>query len=299
MKKIISIILISTLFLFMLSACGKPDKPNVIDFMNDNEETISEYVGEEVVLYGYFALNAMTDNKAYLSSLPYTAIMNDQDEYDKTTYIPITIENTGVMPVFFKETPEYTTAPVKITGVLKKVSTYDDVAYVSYTYAITEAVCTNIESYSLGAGFKEFVTFTKKGYPDVVYQNLLNLELFAYGYTEEFPEEENYKDVISDFENKKLSTLEEAYLNHLEATHLLYETYGEKYSKKEKIDNKILLEETSKIVEEYIDTISKFAAFNIIKDDGNGFDKLEPVFALVEEGDLPTGITAVTEPTEK
>lgn len=291
-KKITALILIVILCLGVLTACGdSSNKPIVIDFVNHTEKDLENYIGKEVVLYGYFTLNATTDNKAYISSLPYTAVINDQSDYDDTTYIPLIIEETGILPVFFNETPEYTTTPIKINGILKKVNTYDDVAYVSYNYAITEATYNQIESYSLGAGFKEFVTFTKQGYPDVVYQNLLNLELFAYGYNEEFPKEKNYEEVMADFKDKKLSTMEESYIGFLEETHMLYETYGKKYSNKEEIDKTVLLEETSEIVENYIDTVCKFAAFTVIQDNGNGFDKLEPIFTLVEEENLPTGVT--------
>ena len=294
-RKITALILIVILCLGVLTACDDTtDKPVVIDFVNHTEKDLENYIGKEVVLYGYFTLNATVDNKAYISSLPYTAVINDQSDYSETTYMPLVIEETGILPVFFNETPEYITTPIKINGILKKVNTYDDVAYVSYNYAITEATYNQIEAYSLGAGFKEFVTFAKKGYPDVVYQNLLNLELFGYGYNKEFPKEENYQEVVTDFKDKKLSKMEESYLSFLEETHLLYETYGEKYSNKEEIDKKVLLEETSEIVENYIDTICKFAAFTVIQDNGNGFDKLEPMFALVEEENIPKGATEVS-----
>ena len=293
-KKIVSILLIVILCFGILTACGKnEDKPIVIDFTSHTEESLGKYVGKEVVLYGYFTLNASVDNKAYISSLPYTAVINDQGQYDKTTYAPITIDETGILPVFFNDTPEYSTAPVKITGILKKVDTYDDIACVSYTYAITEAKYSAIESYSLGAGFKEFVTFARQGYPDVIYQNLLNLELFAYGYNEEFPVEQNYDDVKSDFENKNLTVMEQAYLSYLEEVHLLYKTYQEKYSEKQEIDKETLLQETSEIVENYIGAISKFAAFRVIQDNGNGFDVLEPIFVLLEE-DSSTSPTSAT-----
>lgn len=280
MRKIIATIFITLLCVGMLTACNKTDDgPVVLDFVNYTDDDLSEYAGKEVVLYGYFTLNATVDNKAYISSLPYTAILNDQSNYEEITYEPISMQKTGAIPVFFNTTPEYTTTPVKITGTLKKVDTYDDVAYVSYVYAITDAEYSFVESYSLGSGFKEFVTFTKAGYPDVIYQNLLKLEMFACGIEDKFPEEQNYDDIKADLKDTKSTALKDEYLKHLEKTHELYE----KYSKEKEIDKDVLLEETSKLVADYIGTIDKFAAFRVIKDNGDGFDKLEAIFTAVKD----------------
>ena len=133
-KKIIAIIATIAIMITMfacLTGCNKEDEqgPVTLDFRTHKESDLEKYVNKEVIMYGYFTLNSSVDNLAYIGIVPYTAIYNDQSQYKELTYIGIGIEQL-TMPVYFTQTPVYTSAIVKVTGTLRKVNTYDDRNYV-------------------------------------------------------------------------------------------------------------------------------------------------------------------------
>jgi hypothetical protein len=237
---------------------------------------------------------------AYVTSVPFTVLMNQQEQGATPEFFDIKLEN-GAIPVYFDKEPEYTTAPVKITGKLTKVKTYDDVNYISYEYAITEASYSNIESYKLGIGFKEFVAFARMGYLDVAYQNILQLEMFSYDYLKDFPEEKEYASIMSDMQEAPDFIMYEEYVEIIEQIHATYELYKEQLSTKGSIDKADVMFDANALVKRLIEFVDKYASFKLVNDKEAGYYKLESANVVfvddTEQSTEPTESTN-TEATE-
>ena len=261
--KIIALTLALVMCIGLFSGCSSSG-PVLLDFENFSDSRLEKIKGKEVVLYGYFSLNSAPDNMAYLTALPFTALINDQSDADVPEFFPISLSQ-GAIAVYFNSAPSYTTAPVKITGTLTKVDTYDESNYVSFGYAITNATCSSIEAYSLGVGLKEFATFAKVGYPDVAYQNILQLELYAYGYVNDFPEEENYNEIIKDLEGLENFEMYSDYLDIFNRIHGVYEHYKEKLSTNGSIERADILYDSNILITDLIEFMDKYGAFTVTK----------------------------------
>jgi hypothetical protein len=262
--KIIAIILTIVMCIGLLSGCNSNSGPILLDFENYSNTALEKVKGKEVVLYGYFSLNSASDNMAYVTALPFTALINDQSEAETPEFFTVSLSQ-GAMPVYFTSEPEYTTAPVKITGTLTKVNTYDESNYISFEYAITNATASMIESYSLGVGLKEFATFAKMGYPDVAYQNILQLELYAYDYLDNFPEEESYNEIVKDLEGLTSFEMYADYLKIFKEIHNVYEHYKTQLSEKGEVTKANIQSDANILVKDLIAFMDKYGAFTVTK----------------------------------
>ena len=271
--KIIAMVLALTLCIGLLSGCNSNKGPVVLDFENYTNNTLEKIKGREVILYGYYSLNSASDNMAYLTALPFTALINDQSSAEVPEFFTVSLSQ-GAMPVYFTSEPTYTSAPVKITGTLTKVNTYDEANYISFEYAITNATASSIESYSLGVGLKEFVTFAKIGYPDVAYQNILQLELYSYDYLDNFPEEENYEEIKKDLSSVSNLQMYKEYLELFEEIHSTYEYYKEQLSTKGSVVKADVQLDANILVKKLIAFMDKYGAFNVVEDK-EGYYRLE------------------------
>ena len=283
----------------ILAGCNKNKGPNVIDFDNYTNDMLGKLAGEEVILYGYFALNSTVNNMTYMTSLPFTALINSQEDANSPKFYDVKLSD-GAMPVYFKAEPEYTTAPVKVTGKLTKVKTYDDVNYISYEYAITDATYSTIEGYALGVGFKEFVSFARMGYPDVLYQNILQLELCSYDLLDNFPEEEEYENIMKDMAGAPNQPMYQEYIELVESVHMTFEYYKKQLSTTGSIAKEDVMLDANTLVKALIEYMDKYASFKVVYDKEAGYSKLESVNAYVSDGttsNTPPTITTTPETT--
>ena len=285
--KIISVLLVLVMSIGILAGCNNKKGDNVIDFDNYTNDMLSKIAGEEVILYGYFALNSSIDNMTYMTSLPFTALINNQEDASNPQFYDVKLSD-GAMPVYFKSEPEYTTAPVKVTGKLTRVKTYDNVNYISYEYAITDATYSPIEGYTLGVGFKEFVSFAKMGYPDVVYQNILQLELFSYDLLDNFPEEEEYENIMKDMSNAPNQPMYQEYIELVESVHMTFEYYKTQLSTTGSIAKEDVMMDANTLVKALIEYMDKYASFKVVYDKDAGYYKLESVNAYISDGTTST-----------
>lgn len=255
MKKIVSIILSCLLIVSIASALTscKKDKPTTLDFYNFEENDLNKLANKDVVLYGYFLLNPCFQKTAYIAEIPLRAINNDQSQYEDTTYQKIEMKENGVIAVSFKETPSYTSRPLKITGKLKK-GNFKDAYYFTYDYIIADATCEEISSYEIPEKVSSYDTLASKGYIDTIYQGFLNLQLFANDYEgQKFPGFENGKEVLTELSELKTDEVKENFYEIFKELYEIYDTYGEAFQ------NSTI--DYVKMSEEVTELYSKFDAF--------------------------------------
>ena len=294
-KRLLAILMVAIMGICLLSGCNANKPTGVLDFENYSNEALSKLQGEEVTLYGYFALNSAVDNMTYMTRLPFTALINNQTE-EVPQFFDVKLSD-GAMPVYFKEEPEYTTAPVKVTGKLTRVKTYDEMNFISFEYAITDATYSPVEGYALGVGFKEFVTFAKMGYPDVAYQNILQLELFSYDYLDNFPEEKEYENIMKDMERAPDQAMYNEYVDLIEDIHLTFEHYKKQLSEKGSVSKADVMADANTLVKALIEFMDKYASFNLVYDKEAGYYKLESANVVYVPNDGTTTKPTTSEPT--
>lgn len=286
-KKIIAIILaviiVVSICVIALLNTPKNKGPNILDFDNYTDEDLSTLVNEEVTIFGYFTLNNTQDNMAYISPLLFTAVsgnlsLADIDNSSTTKsqdYTSISLQTTKIMPIYFKETPEYTSAPIEVKGTLKKVDASDIVNNVKFNYAIIDATYNIVPAYNVDASIQEFYAYAKAGYLDVLYQNILNLEVFSLGYSDTFPEILNYEDVKNDFKNVSVeNALVQEYLNILENVNSMYIKYGKEYEKNKSVDTNTMAKESEETMESLLTFVDKYGLFYVNFDTENNTYKL-------------------------
>ena len=280
MKKIIALLLCVVCVMSILSGCGRTSS-NVLDFDNFSNSDLKKKIGQEVTIYGYFTLNSTVKNMVYVANLPFSAVYNEQTDNEKPNeYTELSLKDDKVITVFFKTTPEYTSTLLKITGIIKKVDYLDTSTRVKSIYGITDATYSPADYYAMDEDISYFAKFAQNGYGDIVYQNILNMQMFASKITEEFPEELKYAEIAEDL--SKVSKYDMALLKEYKAifnsVHEIHENYQKQYDEnKASLDYDKMNEDIHKVLDTFFDMIEYYASFKIIPDSGNGFDKIEAV----------------------
>lgn len=205
-KKILTICLCLCV-VFSVAGCSK--EPTTLNFHNFNDKDLFRLINDEVIIYGYFLLNPVKNNVAYIAEIPYKAISNQQTDTN-TQYAKINLKETGVMAVSFKETPKYTSLPLKITGKIE-AGPFTDAYYFKYDYRIKDAVYEVVDFSYLDADLQHYYKIAERGYLDTLYSYFLDLEVFVSEYDKEneFPTMEKYNEIIKELEEKTRNNLEE------------------------------------------------------------------------------------------
>ena len=248
-KKLFAVLLVICM-VFSLSACS--NKTTTLDFYNYSESDLFKLIGKKVEIYGYFLLNPASNNVAYVAEMPYRAIDNQQTS-GNVSYAAINMQKNGVIAVHFKETPEYTSMPIKITGTIE-AGPFTDSYYFTYNYRIKNATYEVVDFSYLDATLQMYYNIAKPGYTDAIYSGILQLEILLSD-TEnvtKFPKLEHYEDIKKELEAKTRNTMEEEYLAMLNDLNKIYTTHEEKFNNKQ-----FKAEDLSKDVEEF------FSDFNV------------------------------------
>lgn len=228
MKKVIVCLLMCCILMTLFTGCAEK-APTTIDFYNYTDVDLFKLTNQKVTIYGYFLLNPVQNNTAYISNMPYIMLSNPQQSGSTTIdYAKIGVYENGVISVHFKETPKYTSKPIKITGTLEAGPFYD-AYYFSYNYRIKNAVIEEIDIAYMEPSLQIFSKMAEQGYYDVIYQRILDLEIFITEAKKEFPKFEEYEKIKKDFEGKTPNVLETEYLELLKELNDVYEKYSKLY----------------------------------------------------------------------
>ncbi len=229
LKKLFAVLLVICM-VFSISACS--NKTTTLDFYNYDNSDLFRLINQKVEIYGYLLLNPSQNNVAYVAELPYRAISNDQVS-GNVSYAEIDMKTNGVVAVHFKETPKYTSMPIKITGTLE-AGPFTDAYYFKYDYRIKNATYEVVDFSYLDATLQGYYNLAKQGYMDVVYGGVLDIEIFITDTNAtKFPELKDYENVVKELNAKTRTTMEEEYLTMLNKLNTIYTTHKELYDKGE------------------------------------------------------------------
>ena len=261
-KKIFSVFL-CFLLVFVLCSCGNtPNEPITIDFYHFDDDALSEIENKNVVIYGYFLLNPVKNNIAYICESPLQGITNDQSQYEEgTTYAKISVSTNGVIAVSFKETPEYTSKPVCIKGKLIKGKFTDDY-YFEYNFMIIDATVEEVEPYRLPPTAQMYCSLVDRDIINALYISFLQIQYFASSPEDfdEFPSQA-LKEIISDLEEQdSRNELEEDILKVTKNLDEIYDKYNSLYP--DKIDYSKLYSETTTLYSSFLTSLKTFAGIS-------------------------------------
>lgn len=172
MKKILSLFLIVTL-LFSLCACGANNndnsEPTKIKFSQSLDE-LKTLDGKKVEINGFMSmLSPLNGELIYLMNIP---MQNCPFCIPNTTTLSNTIAVKG-------KNIEYTSKPVKITGIINFDNYTDDYGY-NYEYRINDAVITVLDETELSETMKIYYTVTENDYIGEIYNVCLFIDEVAY-----------------------------------------------------------------------------------------------------------------------
>ena len=122
---------------------------------------------------------------------------------------------------------KFANAPIKITGILESGPFYDDY-YFSYNFRIKDAVVEEVDTAYMDTTLRMFNVLAAGGYNDVLYKNILDLEVAA---TEggDFPKFDEYEKIKAEFDAKTKNTVEIAYMNVLNRINDIFVKYKDTY----------------------------------------------------------------------
>jgi hypothetical protein len=248
--KIISIVIVVSLSMFAFSSCTK--EPVVLNFYDMTEQDLFKLNKKEVVLVGYFTLNKPLNRVGYISSQPYRGYTVEQNENsDKLTYYQLVYEKDETIAVSFKTMPDYTTKPVKITGVLDAGPFTDNNSFI-YNFRIKNAVIEEVDIQQLSPELQTFYNLAELGFTDVVYSNLLNLDVFVENTSKNktFPSFEEYSEIKEYFANKQTNYIEKNFVNLLDRVNSVYTEYSKTYGT-DNYDEEKIKEDINKLYEAF------------------------------------------------
>ena len=256
-KKILSICLCLCIT-FSLAGCGS-STPTYLDFHNYSNTDLFRLINNDVVIYGYFLLNPVENNVAYIAETPYQAISNTQTDAN-TNYAEINFQKAGIMAVHFKETPEYTSMPIKITGTIE-AGPFTDAYYFKYDYRIKNATYEVVDFSCLDSDLQQYYRLAEKGYLDTLYSYFIDMEIFVSEYNKEneVPVLEDYNEIIKELENKTRNTLEEVVYDLFKEFNVLYTTIYEDHNNGT-IDTETALENLNDFYNDFGKFVSTYGA---------------------------------------
>lgn len=232
--------------IFSFTGCADKE-PTMLDFHTYDKGDLFRLINHKVEIYGYFYLNPTQNNTAYIGEIPYQAISVEQQGSDMQ-YAEVNLMDTRIMAVCFKETPQYTSMPIKITGTLE-AGPFTDGYYLKYDYRIKNATYEIIDFAYLDVNLQHFYKITERGYLDTLYSYFLDLEIFLSDYDKDkskIPNIDDCNKMIKEFaEMERRTALEEVVYDLAEELKAIH-TEIEKTHTDGTLDTKILLESMEK-----------------------------------------------------
>ena len=194
MKKIISLILISSLVLLVFTSCGNNNAGgeiigNTLSFSQANSiEAMQKLDGQQVNIIGYMStLSPINGSFMYLMNLPYQSC---------PFCVPNTTQLSNTMAVYAKngDSFKFTDRAIKVTGTLEFGDYTDEYGY-EYGYRITDATYVEVDTSEMSDKMKLWQQLASTDVISDVYNmyEYVNFLCFWPTYTAEF---ENGKDYL-------------------------------------------------------------------------------------------------------
>lgn len=256
--KILSLFVAIILIAFTFTSCKS--EPTELNFYDMTEEDLFKLNNKQVVLYGYYTLNQPLNRIGYISSQPYRGYTVEQVENsDELSFYQIIFEEDETIAVSFKTMPDYTTTPVKVTGILDAGPFTDNNSFI-YNFRIKEAIVEEIDIQLFEPEVQTFYNLAELGFVDVVYTKLMDLEMFLNDERKykSFPSFEEYSEINKYFSTIKSNYVEKDFIDLINRVNSVYEKYSKIYET-EKYKDEDLEKDIDKLYEAFDSFISSYS----------------------------------------